>query len=81
MRQCELAQHRFVNAILYVTENGCKWRTFPKSYGNRHIFYVRMSRWRKSGVLNAFSKHRKYQEPHKKADCHIRKKRKARGRH
>ena len=43
--------HRFVNAILYVTENGCKWRALPESYGNWHTIYVRMNRWSKSGVL------------------------------
>ena len=25
---------QFLNAILYVTENGCKWRALPKEYGN-----------------------------------------------
>ena len=39
------------NAILYVTENGCKWRGFPKSYRNWHTVYVRMNRWSKHGVL------------------------------
>ena len=42
---------RFVNAILYVTENGCKWRALPESYGNWHTIYVRMNRWSKNGVL------------------------------
>lgn len=40
-----------VNAILYVTENGCKWRALPESYGNWHTVYVRMNRWSKNGVL------------------------------
>lgn len=40
-----------INAILYVTENGCKWRALPKEYGNWHTIYVRMNRWSKSGVL------------------------------
>ena len=40
-----------VNAILYVTENGCKWRALPERYGNWHTIYVRMNRWSKSGVL------------------------------
>jgi transposase len=40
-----------VNAILYVTENGCKWRALPKYYGNWHTVYVRMNRWSKNGVL------------------------------
>ena len=40
-----------VNAILYVTENGCKWRALPESYGNWHTVYTRMNRWSKNGVL------------------------------
>jgi len=40
-----------VNAILYMTENGCKWRALPEKYGNWHTIYVRMNRWSKSGVL------------------------------
>ena len=39
------------NAILYVTENGCKWRALPETYGNWHTIYVRMNRWSKNGVL------------------------------
>lgn len=42
---------QLINAILYVTENGCKWRALPKSYGNWHTVYVRMNRWSKNGVL------------------------------
>jgi transposase len=42
---------QLVNAILHVTENGCKWRALPKSYGNWHTVYVRMNRWSRSGVL------------------------------
>ena len=36
---------------MYVAENGCKWRTLPKSYGNWYTIYTRMNRWSKSGVL------------------------------
>jgi len=46
-----ISNHELVNAILYVTENGCKWRALPESYGNWHTIYVRMNRWSKSGVL------------------------------
>ena len=42
---------QLINAILYVTENGCKWRALPKYYGNWHTIYVRMNRWSKNGVL------------------------------
>ena len=43
---------QLINAILYVAENGCKWRALPKSYGNWHIIYVRMNRWSKNGVFS-----------------------------
>src|SRR5574337_1554235 len=41
-----------LNAILYVAEQGCKWRGLPKRFGNWHTIYTRMSRWSKSGVLD-----------------------------
>lgn len=40
----------FLNAVLYVAENGCKWRRLPERYGNWHTIYTRMNRWSKSGV-------------------------------
>ena len=43
---------QFLNAILYVAENGCKWRTLPKEYGSWHTIYMRMNRWSKNGVLD-----------------------------
>jgi transposase len=42
---------RLLNALLYVTEQGCKWRGLPKHFGNWHTIYTRMNRWSKSGVL------------------------------
>ena len=43
---------QLVNAILFVAENGCKWRALPKRYGNWHSIYTRMNRWTKTGVIN-----------------------------
>ncbi|TKB60006.1 MAG: IS5 family transposase [Nitrospira sp.] len=43
---------RVLNAILYVAEQGCKWRGLPKRFGNWHTIYTRMNRWSKSGVLD-----------------------------
>ena len=40
-----------LNAILYITENGAKWRCLPESYGNWHTIYTRMRGWAKTGVL------------------------------
>lgn len=47
-----LSNRMVLNAILYVTEHGCKWRGLPKRFGNWHTVYTRMSRWDKSGVLD-----------------------------
>jgi len=41
-----------LNAILYVAENGCKWRSVPKRFGRWHTIYTRMNRWAKAGVLD-----------------------------
>ena len=40
-----------LNAVLYIVENGCKWRSLPKEYGDWHVIYVRINRWVKKGVL------------------------------
>jgi transposase len=41
----------FVNGLLYIIENGCKWRALPEKYGNWHTIYVRFNRWSKNGVI------------------------------
>ena len=41
----------FINAVLYVMENGCKWRALPKRLGNWSAIYARFRRWSQSGVL------------------------------
>ena len=54
-RQCgnvSMSNLQLINAILYVTENDCKWRALPETYGNWHTIYVRMNRWSKNGVLS-----------------------------
>ena len=47
----KISNLQLINAILYVAENGCKWRALPKEYGNWHTVYVRLNRWSKNGVL------------------------------
>jgi transposase len=47
-----LTNLQVLNAILYVAEQGCKWRGLPKRFGRWHTIYMRMSRWAKSGVLD-----------------------------
>lgn len=43
---------QLLNALLYVVEQGCKWRGLPKQFGNWHTIYTRMNRWSKGGVLD-----------------------------
>ena len=40
-----------LNAILYIAENGAKWRRLPEKFGHWHTIYTRMRAWAKSGVL------------------------------
>jgi transposase len=47
-----LSNLQVLNAILYVTEQGCKWRGLPKRFGRWHTIYMRMNRWAKNGVLD-----------------------------
>jgi transposase len=51
-----------VNAILYVAENGCKWRSLPKRFGNWHTIYTRMNRWAKAGVLDRLFEEMQHQQ-------------------
>jgi transposase len=48
-----LSNLQVLNAVLYVAENGCKWRGLPKRFGKWHTIYTRLSRWSKKGVLQA----------------------------
>ena len=41
----------FINAFLYVMENGCKWRSLPERFGKWYTVYARCHRWSQSGVL------------------------------
>ena len=48
----KLQNIQVLNAILYVAEQGCKWRGLPSRFGNWHSIYTRMNRWARSGVLD-----------------------------
>jgi transposase len=43
----------FLNGVLYIIENGCKWRALPAEFGNWHTIYTRFNRWCKNGVFDA----------------------------
>jgi transposase len=42
---------RFLDAIIYICENGCTWRALPEVFGPWHTIYVRINRQAKNGVL------------------------------
>jgi transposase len=41
----------FISAILYMAENGCKWRALPDKFGNWNSVYKRFERWAENGVI------------------------------
>ena len=47
-----LSNLQLLNAILYVAEQGCKWRGLPKQFGNWHTIYTRINRWSKARGLD-----------------------------
>jgi transposase len=57
-----LSNLQIVNAILYVAENGCKWRSLPKRFGNWHTNYTRMNRWAKADSLDRLFEELQHQQ-------------------
>ena len=47
----EISNYQFLCALLYIIENGCKWRALPKKYGKWHTIYMRFNRWSKNGTI------------------------------
>ena len=47
----KISNYEFMCAMLYIVENGCKWRALPKKYGNWHTIYMIFSRWSKNGTI------------------------------
>ena len=42
----------FINALLHIAENGCKWRVLPERFGNWKTIHSRLHRWAETGVLD-----------------------------
>ena len=41
---------RFIEAIIWVTRNGARWRAIPAEYGNWNTIHRRFRRWSRKGV-------------------------------
>jgi transposase len=35
----EIDNYTFIQAVLYIAENGCTWRALPKEFGNWNSIY------------------------------------------
>lgn len=46
-----ISNYQFLCALLYIIENGYKWRVMPKKYGNWHSVYMKFSWWSKNGTI------------------------------
>ena len=59
-----------INAVLYVLENGCKWRALPERFGKWSAVCARFRRWSRSGVLERlFAALREQEAVGEDADC------------
>ena len=51
-KKSTISNYDFICALLYIIENGCKWRALPKEFGDWHTIYVRFNRWSKNGTID-----------------------------
>ena len=49
-KPAKVSNYEFMCTMLYIIENGCKWRALPKKYGNWHTIYMKLSRWLKNST-------------------------------
>ena len=47
----EISNYQFLCALLYMIENGCKWKALPKKFGKWHTIYMKFNRWSKNGTI------------------------------
>ena len=60
----------FINAVLYVMENGCKWCALQGHFGNWSAVCARFRRWSRSGVFKRlFAALREQDAVGEDADC------------
>lgn len=47
----KIDNYTFINAVLYIAENGCKWRALPEEYGKWNSIYKKFARWAEKGIM------------------------------
>ena len=50
-KKAKISNEQFIEALIYMLENGCKWRALPEKYGKWHTVYMRFNRWSKKGII------------------------------
>ena len=50
-KMAKISNYKFMRAMLYIIENGYKWRTLPREYGKWRIVYMKFNRWSKNGTI------------------------------
>ena len=51
----KINNYEFVNILLYVPENGCKWRALPKEFGNWHTIDLFDNLEKENSICNNIS--------------------------
>ena len=41
-KKAKISNEQFINALIYMLENGCKWRALPEKCGKWHTVYMRV---------------------------------------
>ena len=47
-----ISHYRFLNALVFMASNCCKWRSWPNRFGPWHTVYMRVYRWAEFEVLS-----------------------------
>ena len=50
-KPAKISNQQFLNALLYVVENGCRWRLLPEKIGKWHTIYMNFNRCSKNGTI------------------------------
>ena len=49
-KPAKVLNYKFMCAMLYIIENGCKWIPLPKKYEKWHTVYMKFNIWSQNGT-------------------------------
>ena len=50
-KTAKISSYKFMRAMLYIIENGCKWMAVQKKYGKWLTIYMKFNRCSKNGTM------------------------------